>query len=142
MVSAISGGVLIALAAGLLLLFNGRIAGISGIYHGIFAPRTGDRAWRLLFVIGLLCGGAVVGIVDPSRLPSTHQLSGVREWSSLVLAGILVGLGTRVANGCASGHGVCGVGRLSTRSMVATLTFLVAGMGTVAIVALLDGGRL
>ncbi len=136
--SAIIGGVLIGFGAATLMLLNGRIAGISGIFHGIFKTSTPDRFWRVLFVAGLVAGGAVIGLVSPSRMPLEHTISGAGEWTLFALAGLLVGIGSRVGNGCASGHGVCGVGRLSIRSIIATATFTAAGVATMSISGLLS----
>jgi uncharacterized protein len=121
------GGLLIGLAAALLLLFNGRIAGISGILGGLIdANPISERLWRGAFVIGLVCGAAVYSGFHgglPLQLP-------VRS-SGLLLAGLLVGFGTRLGSGCTSGHGVCGLARSSPRSLVATATFIACGMLTV-----------
>lgn len=121
------GGVLIGLAGAFLLLWSGRIAGISGIVAGLLKPVSGEVAWRAAFVGGLLAGGAALLAVDPGALD-------VRAPASLgvtVLAGLLVGYGARLGSGCTSGHGVCGVGRLSARSLVATATFMLTGALTV-----------
>lgn len=128
--SALLGGALIGLSASLLLLTHGKIAGISGLLGGLFVPGTGDRAFRLWFLAGLLVAGAALAVVLPSAFgpsPSTPL------WL-VVLAGLLVGYGTRLGNGCTSGHGVCGVSRLSVRSIVATLTFVAVGMATTFVV--------
>jgi hypothetical protein len=129
---ALIGGALIGLSAGALLLFSGRIAGISGIIGGVLSPQHGDTWWRLMFVAGLLSGGAVLRIALPHRLPSVLAVSG-SGWGVLVASGLLVGIGTRLGSGCTSGHGVCGVARLSPRSLVATATFVGFGMLTVLI---------
>jgi uncharacterized membrane protein YedE/YeeE len=118
--------VLIGIAAALLLLFNGRIAGISGILGGLLRPVEGDRLWRATFIAGLLISPVAYAIVRP--LPPMQIDAG---WGALVAAGLLVGVGTRYAAGCTSGHGVCGLSRLSLRSLAATLTFMVAGFATV-----------
>ena len=124
MVHAIAGGALIGLAASLLLLLNGRVAGITGIVSGLW---TRDAAWRALFVAGMVLGGLAVARLLPGVLDSTVHLPA----APLVAGGILVGFGTRLANGCTSGHGVCGIARLSPRSIAATLTFMSAGILTV-----------
>jgi uncharacterized membrane protein YedE/YeeE len=124
--ASLAGGVLIGIAAALLLLFNGRIAGISGILGGLLRPVEGDRLWRALFIVGLLVSPVAYSIVRP--LPPMQIDAG---WGMLVAAGLLVGVGTRYAAGCTSGHGVCGLSRLSLRSLAATLTFMVAGFATV-----------
>jgi uncharacterized membrane protein YedE/YeeE len=126
-VASLLGGVLIGLAAALLLLVHGRIAGISGILDGAIGPRDGERGWRLWFLLGLVGGGALIGLVRPSAFGPSPASSPLL----LVGAGLLVGLGTRLGGGCTSGHGVCGIGRLSRRSIVATVTFMAAGAATV-----------
>jgi len=129
------GGVLIGAASALLLVFNGRIAGISGIAGGLVdGTARGDRAWRVAFVGGLLAGGLLLAWL----LPSAVQASPV-PLPLVVLAGLLVGLGTRVGSGCTSGHGICGISRLSARSIVATLTFMATGIATVFVVRHLLG---
>jgi uncharacterized membrane protein YedE/YeeE len=121
-VSSLLGGVLIGLASLWLLAANGRVAGVSGILYGIFAQPPGDRPWRVLFVIGLIAAGfawhALFGV------PSERQLH--LGW--VALAGLLVGFGTRVGGGCTSGHGVCGLGRFSMRSLVAVCVFMAMGV--------------
>lgn len=128
-VTAVSGGLLIGLAAAAFLLLNGRIAGISGIVGGLLAPRTGDIAWRLAFTAGLIAAPLVW--LSTASLPPIEIEAG---YPMLVAAGLLVGVGTRYASGCTSGHGVCGLSRLSPRSLVATLTFMATGFVTVYIV--------
>jgi uncharacterized membrane protein YedE/YeeE len=116
------GGILIGLAASLLMLANGRIAGVSGIFAGLVASVPGaDFAWRLLFIVGLLTGAilmAIVGAYDPAtvRFPAPGLLA--------IPAGLIIGAGTVLGGGCTSGHGICGLARLSARSLVATLTFM------------------
>jgi uncharacterized membrane protein YedE/YeeE len=127
--STLIGGVLIGLAVALFLLLNGRIAGISGIVGGLLAPVRGDVAWRLAFVLGLVGAPLLWMLVSPR--PVIRVDAG---WGTLVLAGLLVGLGTRYGSGCTSGHGVCGLSRLSLRSLVATLAFMAAGFVTVFVV--------
>jgi uncharacterized protein len=117
---ALAGGALIGLAAALLLLGHGRIAGICGIFSGILRPLPGDVGWRALFVAGLVTSGAVASFVAPDAARMTLDRSG----PLLAVAGALVGFGARLGNGCTSGHGVCGIGRFSRRSLVATLTFM------------------
>ncbi|WP_426112876.1 YeeE/YedE family protein [Massilia sp. PWRC2] len=126
--SALAGGVLVGLAAALLVLLNGRIAGISGILGGLLSwPRTpGDRAWRLAFLAGLISAPLVYSLRAP--LPIVTIEAGPL---TLVVAGLLVGVGTRYGAGCTSGHGVCGLSRLSPRSLVATVAFMAAGFATV-----------
>jgi len=124
--TSLAGGMLIGLAAALLVLFSGRIAGISGILGGLLRPKAGDIAWRALFLLGLVLSPLLYGAVRP--LPELHIDAG-GGW--LVAAGLLVGAGTRYGSGCTSGHGVCGVARSSPRSMAATALFVLAGFVTV-----------
>jgi uncharacterized protein len=121
-----AGGLLIGLAAAMLVLLNGRIAGISGIVGGLLARKEGDIGWRVAFVAGLLVSPAILALVRRPVFP--HIEAG---WITLIVAGLLVGIGTSYASGCTSGHGVCGLSRLSPRSLVATLAFMAAGMTTV-----------
>ena len=122
------GGVLIGVAASILILFNGKIAGISGILGGVLKFKTEDIGWRLLFLLGLLISPVIYSIFF--TLPKVNLDSG--HWTVLT-AGLLVGLGTRYGSGCTSGHGICGLSRLSVRSLVATMTFMLAGIVTVYI---------
>ena len=133
--SALFGGALIGLATALLLLLNGRVAGISGIVGGLLRPRPGDVAWRVAFVAGLLAAPTVYALVH--ALPVVQIDAGN---ATLIAAGLLVGVGTRFGAGCTSGHGVCGMARLSGRSMVATAVFMVAGAGTVFVTRHVLGG--
>jgi uncharacterized membrane protein YedE/YeeE len=121
------GGALIGLAAALLLALNGRIAGISGIVGGLLPPRAGDALWRLLFVLGLALGALLVRLYSGAPLAVPVESSTF----TLVLGGLLVGFGTRLGSGCTSGHGICGLARLSPRSLVAVLTFMASAMLTV-----------
>ena len=130
------GGVLIGLSAAWLLLANGRIAGISGILSGLFEQRDESTHWRFLFVIGLLIGGGILAFFQPSRIVVPEG----RSLFAIVVAGVLVGFGTRMGSGCTSGHGVCGIGRLSKRSTIATVTFMVTAAITVFIVNEVVGG--
>ena len=123
---AIAGGVLIGLASSLLILLNGRIAGISGILGGLLHPGTNDVAWRFTFLAGLVVSPLVYGLL--ATLPVVEVEA--KPWL-LILAGLLVGFGTRLGSGCTSGHGVCGIARVSMRSIAATLVFIVSGMLTV-----------
>jgi len=132
------GGGLIGLAAAMLLLFSGRIAGISGILGGFFTAKRNDMGWRAFFLAGLLIGGVVMLALQPERFTFTLD----RSLVSMALAGVIVGFGTRLGNGCTSGHGVCGVSRLSKRSIVATATFMGAGAITVFIINHVLGGAL
>lgn len=130
------GGVLIGLSAIAMMAFLGRIAGISGIVSGLLVPRAGDISWRALFVGGLVAGGLLMMLVRPEAFAITVD----RSLAAVAVAGALVGFGTRLGSGCTSGHGVCGIGRLSRRSIVATLTFITTGALTVLAVRLLFGG--
>ena len=133
--SSFAGGTLIGVAAALLLVANGRIAGISGIVGGLLRAPSADTAWRALFVAGLLAGGLVLQVTRPTAIgPSVVGVP------LLVVAGLLVGFGARLGSGCTSGHGVCGVGRLSPRSIVATVTFMLAGAATTYVLRHLLGG--
>jgi uncharacterized membrane protein YedE/YeeE len=127
--SATIGGIVIGLAAALFVLVNGRVAGISGIVGGMLHPRSGDLAWRLAFIAGLLVAPlacATVGVQPSATIDASYPV--------LIAAGLLVGIGTRYAGGCTSGHGVCGLSRLSPRSLVATLSFMAAGFVVVYVV--------
>jgi uncharacterized membrane protein YedE/YeeE len=130
------GGILIGLSASLLLLLHGRIAGISSIVgESLKAPRD-DFAWRLLFLAGLVGGGAIAAFMVPAAFPATLSASP----RLLVVSGLLVGIGTRLGKGCTSGHGVCGLGRLSKRSLVATAVFMMTAAVTVFVFRHLLGG--
>lgn len=133
-ISALVGGGIIGIAATLLLVGNGRIAGISGILGGLLVPTRGDRLWRALFMLGLVAAGVVAALIAPDSIGSSP-----RSLPVLAAAGLLVGVGTRLGNGCTSGHGVCGISRMSPRSLVATITFIGAGMVIVRLFALLGG---
>jgi uncharacterized protein len=132
------GGVLIGLSASAMLLLDGKIAGISGILAGMLKPVRGDTLWRICFLAGLLAGGLLLR----SLLPGAFDFGIIRPFSLLALAGLLVGFGTRLGSGCTSGHGVCGVSRLSPRSLVATATFIFTGALVVYLLNHLAGGRL
>lgn len=125
---ALSGGMMIGVAAGILFLFNGRIAGISGIVGGLIRPLNLDVGWRIAFISGLVISPLVFSLAAP--LPEVQVDA---DSPTLILAGLLVGLGTRYGSGCTSGHGVCGVSRRSTRSIVATVAFMFSGFLTVYI---------
>ncbi len=131
---ALLGGVLIGLAATLLLWSLGRIAGISGIVNGLGSAARGDRAWRIAFLIGMMGAGAIVLQFVPA--PPRMQTGAT---PLLLVAGLLVGFGTRMGNGCTSGHGVCGLGRLSWRSLAAVVTFMGSGIATVYVMRHLIG---
>jgi hypothetical protein len=128
--SALLGGVLIGIASALLMLLNGRIAGITGIVGGIIARAAGDQLWRLAFVAGLIVA-PILGDLFGHPLPEPQMPA---SWFVIAAAGLLVGFGTRLGGGCTSGHGVCGIARLSGRSIVATAVFVATAMLVVAIV--------
>lgn len=123
---ALAGGILLGLAAAALALANGRVLGISGIIGGLLRPERAEVAWRLTFLLGLLLSPALYVTVATLPIPTIQA-----DTPTLIVAGLLVGLGTRYGAGCTSGHGVCGLARLSPRSQVATLTFMAAGFITV-----------
>jgi uncharacterized membrane protein YedE/YeeE len=127
--TALGGGLLIGLAAAVFVLFNGRIAGISGILGALLRPMPGDVGWRVAFLAGLMAAPVLYGLV--AALPEVTVDAGK---GTLVVAGLLVGVGTRYGAGCTSGHGVCGISRMSPRSLIATATFMFAGFVTVYIV--------
>lgn len=127
--SSLAGGILIGVATAIFLFFNGRIAGISGIVGGLLQPAKGDIAWRVAFVLGILMSPFAFGVAAP--LPEVRIDA---DTVTLIAAGLLVGIGTRFGSGCTSGHGVCGLSRRSPRSVVATLSFMLAGFVTVYVV--------
>jgi uncharacterized protein len=133
--SALAGGVLIGIAAAMFILLNGRIAGISGIVGGLLRPSAGDTAWRIAFVLGMIL--APVAWLTVAALPPIQIDAG---YPLLIAAGLIVGLSTRYGAGCTSGHGVCGISRLSPRSIVATLAFMTTGFITVYAVRHVLGG--
>jgi len=133
--ASLAGGILIGLATALLLLANGRIAGISGILGGLLRPARGDVAWRVAFVAGLFLAPIVwltMRAMPPAQIDHSPAL--------LAAGGLLVGIGTRFGSGCTSGHGVCGIARLSPRSLLATACFMAAGFITVFVVRHVLGG--
>jgi uncharacterized membrane protein YedE/YeeE len=134
-VASLAGGVLIGLAAALLLITHGKIAGISGVLGGLLQPRPGDIAWRAWFVGGLAGGGLLLALIWPDAFGVLAD----RSLAVVAVAGLLVGFGTRLGSGCTSGHGVCGLSRVSARSLVATITFMAAGVITVLLTRLLGG---
>jgi uncharacterized membrane protein YedE/YeeE len=130
----LAGGVLIGIAAAMFALLNGRIAGISGVLGGLLKPVKGDVAWRVAFVLGLVVAPLAYALFSDLPRPQIDARTG-----ALVLAGLLVGIGTRYGSGCTSGHGVCGLSRLSPRSLAATLAFMGAGFVTVYVTRHLFG---
>jgi uncharacterized protein len=133
--SALAGGAIIGLAAAMFALVNGRIAGISGILGGLLRPTLPDTGWRVAFIAGLVAAPlvyAAFAALPPITIDARYPV--------LILAGVLVGVGTRYGAGCTSGHGVCGLSRMSPRSLVATLVFMAAGFATVYVTRHLIGG--
>ena len=137
-IASLSGGILLGIASALLLFFVGRIAGISGIFGGLLNAKHDDTLWRAMFIGGLLAGGVAIMWVKPELLSFEVD----RSTAAIIVAGLLVGVGGRLGNGCTSGHGVCGIGRLSPRSMIAVATFMTAGSITAIVVNHLLGGRI
>jgi uncharacterized membrane protein YedE/YeeE len=131
---ALAGGMLIGLSATLLYLLSGRIAGISGITGSLFTAKGDELGWRLRFLLGLLGGGALVRI-----LGGAVELEFRASWLLIIVAGLLVGFGTRLGSGCTSGHGICGLARLSKRSLVAVATFMGVAVLTVFVMSRLSG---
>ena len=127
--AALAGGILLGLASAIFILVNGRVLGISGIVGGLLRPKTGDAGWRISFVLGMLAAPLLYMLVA-GPVPATIDAG----WGTVVLAGLLVGVGTRYGSGCTSGHGVCGLSRLSPRSLAATLSFMGAGFAIVFLV--------
>jgi uncharacterized membrane protein YedE/YeeE len=134
-VLALLGGALIGLSASLLLLFNGRVAGISTIAGGLLGRPSSETSWRVAFLFGLLLGGAVLAVRAPEVFGGGSKL----PLPVLIAGGLLIGFGTRLGSGCTSGHGVCGIARGSTRSIAATVVFMLAGMAMVALARRLLG---
>ncbi len=126
-ISALIGGVLIGIAVSLMLWWNGRVTGISGIISGLLTPVKGDVLWRAFFILGLVLGGLTIGEFS-SKVFSGSLLT---ETWTVVTAGLLVGFGTVMGSGCTSGHGVCGVSRFSVRSLLATMVFIISGVAAV-----------
>lgn len=126
------GGIVLGLASALFILINGRVLGISGILGGLLKPKPGDAAWRVAFVLGLMTAPLVLAMVAPPELLTPPRIEA--GYLTVLAAGLLVGYGTRLGSGCTSGHGVCGLSRLSPRSLVATLSFMAAGFATVYLI--------
>ena len=135
-ISAAIGGGLIGLSAVLLMLLTGRIAGISGIFGGLLDLRNGDKDWRIAFIAGLILAPLIAGWIGYG-MPSPLMPA---SWTVIIAAGLLVGVGTRLGGGCTSGHGICGNARLSSRSIAATVIFMLAAIATVAITRHVLGG--
>ena len=137
-VESLVGGIVIGIAALVLLRFYKRIAGISGIFGGLFPFDTGETLWRLVFLAGLMTGGVVLSFLHSDAVDFKLTYSN----PALILAGLLVGVGSRMGNGCTSGHGICGLGRLAPRSVVAVLTFMVTGILSAVLVQQFLGGAI
>ena len=130
--ASLTGGLILGVASAMFILLNGRILGISGILGGLLPPKVGDIGWRVAFLLGMLAAPTVFMALAPAGLASEPRID-AGFWT-VIAAGLLVGIGTRYASGCTSGHGVCGLSRLSPRSLVATLSFMAAGFATVFLV--------
>lgn len=134
--SAIVGGALIGLAAGLVLLLHGRVAGVSGMVGSLFEERTDESAWRATFLVGLVLGGLLLSLFDPGSIPRVTLPLGM-----MMLSGFAVGLGARLGGGCTSGHGLCGFTLLNRRSIVATVVFMASGALVVYLLRHVFGGK-
>lgn len=130
--ASLAGGLVLGLAAAVFILFSGRILGISGIVGGLLSPRAGDVGWRIAFLLGMLAAPVTFSWIAPAGLVPAPRIEA--GYGAVVAAGLLVGFGTRLGSGCTSGHGVCGLSRLSPRSLVATLAFMGAGFLTVFLI--------
>jgi len=129
--ASLAGGIILGLASAIFILVNGRILGISGILGGLLPPKAGDTTWRVFFLLGMLAAPTVFHAVVPAQYITAPRID-ASGWM-VIAAGLLVGIGTRYASGCTSGHGVCGLSRLSPRSLVATLSFMGAGFVMVCV---------
>ena len=127
--ASLAGGIILGIASAIFILVNGRILGISGILGGLLPPKVGDTTWRVAFMLGLFAAPSVFHAVVPAEYITAPRIDAINVM--VVAAGLLVGIGTRYASGCTSGHGVCGLSRLSPRSLVATLSFMSAGFAMV-----------
>ena len=127
--ASLTGGIILGIGSAIFILFNGRILGISGILGGLLPPKVGDTTWRLAFLLGLFAAPTVFHAVVPAEYITAPRIDATDMM--VVIAGLLVGIGTRYASGCTSGHGVCGLSRLSPRSLVATVSFMSAGFAMV-----------
>lgn len=136
MTYAILGGAVIGIAVSVMLAFNGRVTGISGIIAGVLSPKKEDLSWRLLFLLGLISGGILLLIIRPESFQSISKNMSLWDYAG---AGFLVGFGTLLGNGCTSGHGVCGLSRLSIRSFVATTVFILFGVLSVFLFKIIKG---
>jgi hypothetical protein len=134
--SAAIGGGLIGLSSVLLMLLTGRIAGISGMFAGLLDRDSDDKSWRIAFIAGLILAPVIAGLIG-YQMPKPQMPS---SWTVIVAAGLLVGFGTRLGGGCTSGHGICGIARLSGRSIAATVIFMLTAIATVAVTRHIFGG--
>ena len=130
--SSLMGGILLGIAAGALFLNSGRILGITGILEGLLTPKSDDSSWRLAFLLGMFASPLAAKFLLPAELLHAPRIDA--NWAMVIAAGLLVGFGTRWGAGCTSGHGICGLSRLSVRSLVATLSFMGTGFVTVFVV--------
>jgi uncharacterized membrane protein YedE/YeeE len=130
--ASLAGGILLGIASAMFILVNGRILGISGILGGLLAPKSGDAGWRIAFLLGMLAAPVTLGLIAPAGWIAAPRIEA--GTAAIVVAGLLVGYGTRLGSGCTSGHGVCGLSRLSPRSLVATGTFMAAGFAIVFLI--------
>jgi uncharacterized membrane protein YedE/YeeE len=128
----LAGGILLGVASAMFILVNGRILGVSGILGGLLAPKVRDASWRIAFLFGIFVSPLVARLLFPSDWISVPRIDA--GWGAVIAAGVMVGLGTRYGAGCTSGHGVCGLSRLSPRSLVATLSFMAAGFAMVFVI--------
>lgn len=129
--TALAGGILLGVASAAFILLNGRVLGISGILGGLLIPKKSDASWRIFFLLGMLMAPLTLKLLAPGLVPVPRIEAGT---IAIIAAGLLVGLGTRYGSGCTSGHGVCGLSRLSPRSLVATLGFMASGFATVYVI--------
>ncbi len=130
--ASLTGGILLGVASAMFILLNGRILGISGILGGLLPPKLSDSVWRVAFLLGMFCAPLVFNTLAPAGFATTPRIDATEL--TVIAAGLLVGIGTRYAGGCTSGHGVCGLSRMSPRSLLATLSFMGAGFVTVYVV--------
>lgn len=135
-IEAALGGALIGISASILLLFQGKVAGISGVFGGLFRWPISELQYRFSFLIGLLIGGILIGLL----MSDPYNPTGAPDTPSIIVAGLLVGFGTQLGSGCTSGHGVCGLSRLSTRSFVSVCVFMAIGFLTASSIAYFGGG--
>ena len=129
--TALAGGILLGIASAAFILVNGRVLGVSGILGGLLVPARSDTSWRVFFLLGMVLAPATLTLLAPSLISAPRIEAGT---VAIIAAGLLVGLGTRYGSGCTSGHGVCGLSRLSPRSLVATLAFMASGFATVYVI--------